>query len=518
MVTKTQVRKDAYFDSVTLMMASSKMSEVPGVKNAAIMMGTDHNRELMAAAGLITSETPTFTANDTVLGIIADAEAAAEAALKALDEYFAKKATVGGGAQKAKTLDGAKRMLPGLNFVVMSIPGRYAKAEVDKALDMDLHVLLFSDNVTLEEEIALKEKAVQKGLLMMGPDCGTAIINGTALGFANVVDRGNIGLVAAAGTGLQEVTVLIDVLGGGVSQALGTGGRDLKAEVDGRMMSLGLDALEADPATDVIVIISKPPHPSVMAKISDKVKTFKKPVVACFLGGDPAVLEGTGAAYAKDLESAARLAVELSGVKVSGKEQMSDAELDEIIAAEMARFAPGQTDLRGLYSGGTLCYESMLALEAAGLPVYSNISMSDEFLLEDVEVSKENTLLDMGDDYFTDGLPHPMIDPRLRVERIGKEAADKATAVLLLDCVGGYGSHENPAGALDPAIRAGIKAAADEGRHLCVIASVCGTEGDPQKRSEQEEILREAGAIVMSSNAQAARLASRLMHQIAEKN
>lgn len=408
-------------------------------------------------------------------------------------------------------------MQPGLNFAIVSIPGRFARNEVDKALDMGLHVLLFSDNVTLEEEIALKEKAVSKGLLMMGPDCGTAIINGTALGFANVVRSGNIGLVAAAGTGLQEVTVLIDCLGGGVSQALGTGGRDLKEAVDGRMMSLCLDALEADPATDIIVIISKPPHPSVMSKISTKISAFKKPVVACFLGGDPALLEGTGAIYAKDLECAARLAVEQAGMSVSGSEQMSDAELEEIACSEIALFAPGQTNLRGLYSGGTLCYEAILALEGTGLPVYSNISQHEEFLLEDVEQSKGNTVLDMGDDYFTNGMPHPMIDPRLRIERIGKEADDETTAVLLLDCVGGYGSHENPAEALKPAIRDAKQKAEAQKRHLCVIASVCGTENDPQKRSEQEKILHDAGVIVMPCNAQAVRLATRILQQLADK-
>ena len=517
MTTKNEVRKDAYFDSVTLMMASSKMCEVPGVKNAAIMMGTDHNRDLMTAAGLIGPGTPAFTANDTVLGIIAESEEAAVAAIAAMEEYLAKKASSAGGEQKAKTLDGAKRVRGDLNFAVVSIPGRYAKAEVDKALDMGLHVLLFSDNVTLAEEIALKEKAVEKGLLMMGPDCGTAIINGTALGFANVVRNGNIGLVAAAGTGLQEATVLIDRFGGGVSQALGTGGRDLKEAVGGRMMNLCLDALRDDPATEVIVIVSKPPHPSVMARIAGKIKTLGKPVVACFLGGDPAVLEGTGAVCARDLETAARLAVELScgGVKNDGAP--GDEELNRLAAAEAGRYAPEQRHLRGLYSGGTLCYEAMLALRENGLPVYSNIAMEAEFLLADVEKSTDSTVLDMGDDYFTNGLPHPMIDPRLRVERIGREAADPETAVLLLDCVGGYGSHENPAGAMAPAIRSAREAAESRGGHLTVIASVCGTENDPQKRGEQEEILRGAGAIVMPCNAQAVRLAAAVMNHVGKR-
>lgn len=519
MITKNEVRKDAYFDSVTLMMASSKMCQVPGVQNAAIMMGTDHNRDLMTAAGLISPETPAFTPNDTVLGIIAQDEDTVGKALQVMEEYLAKKNTGSSGEAMAKTLDGAKRAQPDLNFAVLSIPGRYARAEVDKALDMGLHVLLFSDNVTVEEEIALKEKAVERGLLMMGPDCGTAIINGTALGFANVVRQGNIGLVAASGTGLQEVTVLIDRFGGGVSQALGTGGRDLKEEVGGRMMDLCLDALQQDPATEVIVIVSKPPHPSVMAKMAEKIRLFSQPVVACFLGGDPTILEGTNAHYAPNLEEAALLAVKLAKGAVTVKEgdRFSDAELMSLVEKEAAGYAPQQRCLRGLYSGGTLCYEAMLALQDAGIPVYSNIALDKKFALENVEQSMEHTLLDLGDDYFTNGLPHPMIDPRLRVERISKEAADPSTAVLLLDCVAGYGSHKNPAGAMAPAIRAARETAQAEGRHLTVIASVCGTENDPQKRSEQEQILRDAGAIVLSCNAQAVRLAAMQMKQFPQE-
>lgn len=513
MVRKTKIRKDAYFDSVTLMMASSKMCQVPGIIDAAIMMGTDHNGELMKAADLIEAGVPEFTANDTVIGIVAESQEALDQGLKALEDYFLKKESKAFGRVTAKTLDGARRHLPGLDFVVISLPGRYARAEADKALDMGLHVLLFSDNVPLWEEVALKKKAVEKGLLMMGPDCGTAIINGIALGFANVVRRGNIGLVAAAGTGLQEVTVLIDRFGGGVSQALGTGGRDLKEEVDGSMMKLCLDALNVDPKTEVIVIISKPPHKAVMRKIVDKISAFTKPVVACFLGGDPEVFKGTGAVYARDLEAAARISVELSG-KGKPKPQLDIEELLEIAKREAGLLMKGQNCLRGLYSGGTLCYEGLLSVEEAGLSVYSNISMKPEYILEDVNQSVYNTLLDMGDDYFTNGMPHPMIDPRLRVERITKEGADPRTAVLLLDCVGGYGSHENMAGALAGAVLRAREGARANGRHLVVIASVCTSEGDPQVRSKEEELLRGAGVIVMPCNAQAVRLAVMTMKEI----
>ena len=507
MVIKTEVRRDAYYDSFTLMMGSSRMSDVPGVQEAMAFMGTTRNDKVIRASGLVAEGTPSYGASDTVIGIRADSEEAVTEALRVFDAFLEQKQAPNKDDIRAKTLAGAKRLVPGINFTVISVPGGYAKHEVENALDLGMHVLLFSDNVSLDEEIALKDDALEKGLLMMGPDCGTAIVNGVALGFANVVNRGNIGLVAAAGTGLQEVTVLIDRLGGGVSQALGTGGRDLKEPVGGKMMMLCLEALRNDPATEVIVIISKPPHPSALENIKQVILTIDKPVVACLLGADSSALEGTGARFASDLEQAAHIAMELAGFKsdpVDDNRKM----LEALAEKEAAQFADEQVYLRGLYSGGTLCYETLLALDRAGVSAYSNIALKPEMKLKEVERSKENTLLDMGDDYFTDGMPHPMIDPRMRIARIEQEANDPEVAVLLLDCVGGYGSHDDPAGAMAPAISTAIVHARNQSRHLCVIASVCATENDPQKRSVQEQTLRDAGAIVTDCNAQAARLAS----------
>lgn len=512
MIIKNEVRKNLYFDSVTLMVASSQMRQLDGVENAAVMMGTDHNRALMTDAGLIGPDTEPFDVNDTVVGILAETQEAAEAAVAFFDDFISKKKTAASTAEKrVKTLTAAKSSAPESNFAVISVPGRFARAEAEKALALGMHVLLFSDNVSLKDEVELKEMAVEKGLLMMGPDCGTTIINGTALGFANVVRRGNIGLVAAAGTGLQEVTVLIDCLGGGISQALGTGGRDLKEEVGGRMMTLCLEALENDPQTEVIVILSKPPHPSVMKKMLSLLENSKKPVIAAFLGGDPALLDGSRVVYAKDLETAAYFGV----LAAQGKPlEMTDDRAEyvkKLAQEESEKLGDGQKYLRGLYSGGTLCYETMLALDAAGIPTWSNIALDKSRLIEGSEVSKENTLLDMGEDFFTNGMPHPMIDFRQRVERMASDAADETVGVMLLDCVCGYGTHEDPAGELAPAIRKAKEIAGEAGRHLTVIASVTATETDPQPRSEQIRQLEEAGALVMSCNAEAARLAAAIM-------
>ena len=510
MITKNQVRSNLYFDSVTLMVASSAMRQMEGVVNAAVMMGTDHNRDLMTNAGLIGPDTPPFGVNDTVIGVLAQDNQAAEAAIAYFDTFITSKKS----ASKAQTqahassLPTAKSQCPETNFAVISVPGRYARAEAEKALELGLHVLLFSDNVSIQDEVELKDIALEKGLLMMGPDCGTTIINGTALGFANVVRRGNIGLVAAAGTGLQEVTVLIDQLGGGVSQALGTGGRDLKAEVGGRMMSLCLEALRNDPNTQVIVILSKPPAKEVMAQMLEQLKAVGKPVIAAFLGGDPALVAGSSIVWADDLEQAARLAV-LASQGAPTELPASDCDEIETLADTLcASLRPGQTCLRGLYSGGTLCYETMLLLQKEGVQTWSNIALTPERKLPDGAPSRDNTLLDMGEDFFTNGMPHPMIDFRQRVDRMAQEVQNSDVAVLLLDCVGGYGTHQDPAGELAPAIKRAKELASRSGRGLVVIASVTATESDPQVRSAQIQALEQAGAVVMPCNARAARLAA----------
>jgi FdrA protein len=364
-----------------------------------------------------------------------------------------------------------------------------------------MHVLLFSDNVSLEDENELKDFAIQQGLLMMGPDCGTAIINGVALGFANVVRRGGIGLVAASGTGAQEVSVLIDKFGGGISHVLGTGGRDVKASVGGKMMLMGLDALAADPQTQVIGIVSKPPYPSVLKKILAKLNTIDKPVVACFLGEATEVFEGTKVIGCKTLESIAAKLVEL--------EKGHAPKLDPLPTLQTLPI-DGKF-IRGLYTGGTLAYEAMLLLQSEVGHVYSNIAIDSTFSLTDVEVSQQHTILDMGEDYFTDGMPHPMIDPRLRSERIKKEVADPETAVILLDCVLGYGSHPDPAGAIVKAIESARSAYPT--RNIHYVATVCGTDADPQNGIQQRNQLIAAGIHVLPTNAQAARFAGWLLKE-----
>jgi FdrA protein len=507
------VKKNAYFDSVTLMLISSKLTELEGIEEAAVMMGTQHNKELMKNSGVLSEEvSKTASENDLIIGVKAFSQEGIDAALLEIEAQFNKKINSNSSAKlQVRTIAQATETVPDLNFSIVSIPGRYAANEVSKLLDHNINVLLFSDNITIEEEIYLKDKAVEKGLLMMGPDCGTAIINGVALGFANVVRRGNIGLVAASGTGLQEVTVIIDKLGGGVSQALGTGGRDLKQEIGGRMMRLALDLLEKDSKTEVIGIISKPPSKEVIALILDQIKTFSKPVVVCFLGGDKATFNETKAVYAANLEELAHRVVLISNGKQMEESINLELTLNQLSAISKFKqqLNPQQKYLRALYTGGTLAYESLLILGEEIGQIHSNLAKDKKDLLIDVNNSEAHTIVDMGDDYFTDGMPHPMIDPRLRSERILREAKDPETAVILLDCVLGFGSHANPAKALASAV-AQAKAL-NKNNHIVYIASVCGTEKDPQVLSNQVEQLEKVGIYVVDTNAQAAKMAAEIL-------
>jgi succinyl-CoA synthetase alpha subunit len=510
------IKPNTYFDSVTLMLFSSKLNSVNGIEQAAVMMGTNHNKELMINSGVLTKDQADKAgSNDLIIGIKAGSQTVIDQAIKVLNEQFENKTkpSNAGSEIKVKTVEAAVKAVSDLNFAVVSLPGRFAKAEAMKCLQNNMHVLLFSDNVSLEDEVELKDYAVKNELLMMGPDCGTAIVNGVALGFANVVKRGNIGLVAASGTGLQEVTVIIDKLGGGISQALGTGGRDLKLAVGGKMMLSALDALNADPATEVIGIISKPPAPEVMVKILEKVNKFKKPVVVCFLGGDKLLLNKTKVFPVENLEQAASALVALANKQEVPKNSKLKVNYETLINNIKLKQIKGKY-VRGVYTGGTLAYESMLILSSELSGVYSNIATDKKYNLDNPHISKENSVVDMGEDFFTDGQPHPMIDPKQRSLRIISDARDKDTAIILFDCVLGYGSHDNPSESIVKAIK---EVKNSRGESIVFVGSVTGTDRDPQVRGNQEKMLTEAGAIILPTNAQAAAFVVTLVSKIGAK-
>jgi succinyl-CoA synthetase alpha subunit len=390
------------------------------------------------------------------------------------------------------------------------VAGRYAAAEAWEAVRNGLHVLLFSNNVSLEDEVALKRYARDHGLLMMGPDAGTAIINGVALGFANVVPRGPVGLVSASGTGLQEVSTLLAKLGVGVSQAIGTGGRDVKAAVGGIMMLEGLKALQADSATRVLLLVSKPPDAQVAEKIMAQIQASDKPTVACFLGGDMDMISEAGAIPAPTLQEAAYLTAQVATEAEMDTQELLDRELKDLITLSIrlrTPLKPEQKYLRGLFSGGTLAIEALWLWREQIGGVWSNVALEKAWLISEPQHSQAHTAIDLGDDSFTVGRPHPMIDYDLRIRRLLREAADPEVAVIMLDVVLGFGAHPDPASELAPAIRQAQAIAAERGHELVILGSVTGTEADPQGLSRQVGALEAAGMNALFSNASAARLA-----------
>ncbi len=494
------------------MRLSEELAELAGVRRATVAMGTDANRRTLADAGMLSGPIADAKPDDLMIAVDADDDAA-EAALTRAEELLAQASrpsgTAGVGRPAPRSIRSAVARLGGAEVAVISVAGEFAALEAAHALESDLDVLLFSDNVSVEDERDLKEAAVRRGRLLMGPGAGTAILDGVALGFANRVRRGPIGIVAGSGTGLQEVTVLVHRGGGGISQAIGTGGRDLTESVGGLTTRLGLQLLAGDPETEVIVLLSKPPQRAVADEVLGLARESGKPAVVAFLGGEPTTVHGENLSFAATLEEAALLALRALDGRTDDPFAQPAGASEAAAAVEAARLAPSARFIRGLYSGGSLCDESLLILRGwVSGPVRSNAGADDPALrLADAWRSEGHTLVDLGEEEFTRGRPHPMIDPRVRQERLLSEAADAETAVILLDVVIGYGAHDDPAGALVKTIERARAAAAEAGRYVAVVAHVCGTDLDPQNLGRQEATLRAAGVLVAPTNAQAARLA-----------
>ena len=475
-----EARPGAYADSVTLMQASTDVRKADGVEAALIAMATELNLGLLAEMGF--AAPPQAGPNDLLIAVRATDDATLAGALTAVDTALAPRRAPHDGAAVQQpprtTAAAARRGGPGL--VLVSVPGRHAFAEAMDALDAGCDVMIFSDNMPVEQEITLKDIAAQRGLLVMGPDCGTAVVGGVGLGFAHTVAPGEIGLVAASGTGAQQVLSLLDVAGAGVSAALGVGGRDLSAAVGGRSARAALAALDDDPATELIVVISKPPAPQVAADLRAYATGLSTPVQFAFVApGEP------------DLTAATETALAAVGKPVPAWPHWPGAEV-----------TPRPGALRGLFAGGTLCTEAMvIASERLGT-VRSNIPLRPEWHLDTRAPTHGHMMIDFGDDELTVGRAHPMIDQTLRLERLAAEASDPATAVILLDVVLGHGAHPDPASELGPAI-----AAARERSGAAAVVSLIGAAGDPQDPARQARELQAAGAHVFASNAQAARFA-----------
>ena len=464
-----------YRDSVALLALASKLQQREHIVRAGVVMATSANLRLLAESGML-PDGVVAGADDLLItvkggdpGAVQDALAFAATALSSTDEGSSQ-----GCEQRPQTIVEGIASRPGATVVTVSVPGTYAALVAEQALRRGLHVMCFSDNVPVSDEVRLKALAARRRLLMMGPDCGTAVLDGVPLGFANVLRPGPVGIVAASGTGAQEVSCLLDRAGVGNAALIGVGGRDLSSAVGGVMTELALDLLVADRSAEVIVVVSKPPASAVAERLLarlGKIAADGTPVVACLLGVDdadePVAVRGT-------LEGAAIEAARLAGVT-----------LPPAVAESRAGTGPAAGRVLGLYTGGTLAAEAKVLLGRAGLPA---------------------EVIDLGDDQYTAGRPHPMIDPGARAARIVQAAADPTVGVVLLDVVLGHGAHPDPAGA----VAAAVRQARGAGRPMAFVASICGTAADPQGFDAQARTLREAGVLLAGSNAAAARLAIEL--------
>jgi FdrA protein len=484
-VVLNEVRRATYFDSIVLMRISRQVAALPGVEEAGLMIGTPANKDILREAGILGSEGDKADPGDLILSLRAKDRAAAEAALaearKLLDQPNMSAAS--GSDNAPRTIRTAIQAMPSANLALISVPGHFAPGEARKALALGLHVMIFSDNVPIEEEVALKREGRGRGLLVMGPDCGTAIIGGMPLAFANVVPRGDIGIIGASGTGIQEVSCLIARAGAGISHAIGTGGRDLKAEVGAIATLMAIDALDADPATKHVVLVSKPPAQAVTKLVLDRVAQSRKPFTVCFLGAEHASLPANARAAAT-LKEAAELAVGTAITPVATARPSAPSDRGKRV--------------RGLFAGGSLCTEAQVVFRRAGVAVASNVPAPGALPMNGA--NEGHLMVDLGDDEFTRGRPHPMIEPAVRDRVLADALEDAEVGVVLLDVVLGYGGHPDPAGHL-------ARSLAGRRRGPLILASVTGTEADPQPRNEQVRKLAEAGVIVADSNADAAMLA-----------
>jgi FdrA protein len=497
-----------YLDSLVLMRLHRALEELPGVAEAAAVMATAANRELLAERGLLPPEAEAARPDDLLVAVKAASPEAAAAALGRVDELLAERtAPAGAGEYRARSLDAALRMLPEARWVLVSVPGRWAAGVARDALAAGRNVFLYSDNVPLAEELALKAEAARRGLLVLGPDCGTALVGGAGLGFANRVRRGGIGIVAASGTGLQAVACGIDAAGEGISHALGTGGRDLSAEVGGATALQALNLLARDPETRVIVLVSKPPAPEVAARVLRAAWGSGKPTVVWFLGA-PAPGRRLGSLwFASGSEDAAELAVALAREEASS----SPTSVGEVAGGGESTPAsedvgPEAGRLVGLFSGGTLAAEVLLGLVPFLSPLASNLKapgVRPAADLSDPAAAAAHVLLDLGADELTVGRPHPMLDPAILLERLRSAAADATVTLLLLDVVLGDGAHPDPASVLAPALSEVLERARRDGRELSAAVILVGAAADPQDRESQAERLRAAGARVAGSVAEA---------------
>jgi FdrA protein len=513
------IRKNEYHDSIQLMRISENLRKMEGVEQLMVIMATPSNKQILNSIGFSSDALNAAGKNDMVIAFRTVHEKMINEVLAAMESLFRQ-----GEAKKKEqrthhSIESALRFMPDAGLCQISLPGEHAFSAAKKALESGLHVIIYSDNVPLEEERALKELAEERGLLCMGPDCGVVNINGIAFLTASVVKKGPVGIVGASGSGTQLIAALVDRQGLGVSQAIGVGGKDLSDEVGGIGMLAGIDALANDPETEVIVLVSRTPGEKTLLKILEKVRDSKKPVVVYFIDCKAEIIEKHGGISASDLEEAALKAVSLIKNEPYRKSDftLNEKEISRILDQEINGMCSNQKYIKGLFCGGTFCDEAIAQLKTIIGRVHSNTPGRDTLRLADVFISEKHSVIDLGDEELTLGRPHPVIDPEPVRQAIIREGKKEETAILLLDFILGPAINPDPAGSVIAQIKEVKEYHRNAGGYLSVVASICGTDGDPQNLTRQTLLLEEAGVVVMPSNVQAARLAGLIAKKLSSK-
>ena len=504
----SKVKKAQYFDSVVLMNVTERLKETDGIIDALVVMATANNKKILTELDMLSPEASSASANDLVVTVHAEDYNLGKNALDQLESYFSQKPQEH-SSDYFPTLESARSVKPSANLALISVSGEFAGDVARKALSQELHTIIFSDHVTLEEEAALKRLGTEHGLLVMGPDCGVCNLQGTAFVLASIANPGPVGAVGATGSGLQELSVLINRAGGGISQFIGTGGHDLHPQVGAQTMRTGLALLDNDPATQVIVLIGKAPTPEITTMLCGDIHNCSKPVIACFLGAEPEDWLNAGAYFAPTMEAASRCAMVLSSDSNALDSTEIYTRLKEIkqLAGDLRTgLSADQRYLRGIYGAGTFVAQAQVILQELVSPIYSNVPFGTGIALPNLEKSIQHSLLDIGDETFTLGRAHPVIDPLPYKLQLLKETRDDETAVIIMDVTLGPAMHPNPARYISDAFHEALSRNKIQHRPI-VIASITGTRQDPQNADEQARILKEAGIIVLQSSAEAAILA-----------
>ena len=504
----SEIKKNQYFDSIQTLYATSVLSDMDGVEKAYVSMGTQAGKDVLRDLDMIDDAIGNASESDLIIAVCAASGDVFHTAVASVEELVNNTKKANAKERAYPTINMAMTENPAANVCIISIPGEYVRTEAEKALNAGLHSIIFSSNVSFEDERAIKELAREKGLLCMGPDCGVVNLNGVAFVLGSINNRGPFGLCGASGIGVQLAAALMHKAGSGISQAIGTGGNDTKDPVGGITMLMGIDALEDDPHTEYIVLISRKPGDSVLLRILDRVSVCKKPVIIYFMGCSREEIEKSGAIWASNLEDAAQKALALIGKEL---DLGSEEDLMKLAAEEVMGMSGEQKYVRGAFLGGTYCDEAMRVMGEKIGNIYSNAPLSPELRLADSRESVENSVIDYDEEEFTLGRPHPTIEPSVRKPAIMREAMDPETAVLLMDFV------LTPPGPIDPVgdviedIRGAMKMVRERGGKLAVVASVCGTDSDLQNIEKQESMLRDAGVLVCPTNYRAALLAGEMI-------